>query len=174
MTKNSLICTALLVTATMVFTSSKKENEENFYIDELHALAEESLVTGECLEADSLDGKMIIVSFWASYDPASRINNYDLLQLKEKYGSSSFDGSKGLEIVCVSMDTFRSPMMRAIESDGTSDFYHICDLKGEESPLAHDFDVNRPVNLLISPEGRILARDFGTTTITSTLEMLRR
>lgn len=79
-----------------------------------------------------------------------------------------------MEIVCVSMDTFRSPMMRAIESDGTGDFYHICDLKGEKSPLANDFDVNRPVNLLISPEGRILARDFGTTTITTTLEMLRR
>lgn len=174
MTKNSLICTFLLAVATIVFTSSKKENQENFYLDELHALAQESLINGQTLSQDSLEGKMLILSFWASYDPASRINNYHLLQLDNRYAQANFNGGGGLKVVCVSLDTFKSPMLRAIEADGTSDFFHICDLKGEDSQLAHDFDVNRPVNLLISPDGRILARDFGTQIIASTLDMLRQ
>ncbi len=174
MTKNSLICTTLLAAATLIFTSSKKENEENFYIDELQTLAHESLVAGQELNPDSLDDSMVIVSFWASYDPASRINNYDLLQLSDKFADTRFDNSKGLKVICVSLDTFRSPLLHAIKADGTDCFSHICDLQGEDSPLAHNFDVNRPVNLLLSPDGRILARDFGTSIIASTLEMLRQ
>lgn len=174
MTKNSLFCTILLVVATFIFTSSKKENEENIYLDELHTLAKESLVNGQSLSADSLEGKMLILSFWASYDPASRVNNYDLLQLDNRFANSTFNGAGGLKVVCISLDTFKSPMLRAIETDGTGDFFHICDFKGDDSPLAHGFDVNRPVNLLVSPDGRILARDFGTQIIASTLDMLRQ
>ncbi len=160
--------------ATVFFTSSKKENQENVYLDQLKTLEEQPLVNGGCLSSDSINGKMLIVSFWASYDAASRVNSYNLLSIRDEFRSASFDNADGLEVVCVSLDTFRSPMRKAIESDGTDSFYHICDLKGEESPLAGWFDVNRPVNLLISPDGHILARDFGTQTISETLNFLSK
>lgn len=174
MTKNSLICSLGLAALTIVFTSSKKENEENVYFDEIQSLGRESLVSGGELPADSLKGKMLIVSFWASYDPMSRINSFDLLEINDRYSAASFDGGEGLSVVCVSLDTFRSPALKAIEADGTSDFLHICDLRGDDSPLARNFDVNRPVNLLVSADGRILARDFGTSVISDALKMLRR
>ncbi len=157
----------------MIFTSSMKESEESNYSEELAALGQETLLNGGQLTADSLNGRMLLVSFWASYDPSSRINSYNLLKIQDEYKTSSFDGGEGLEVVCVSLDVFRSPLVKAIESDGTQSFYHICDLKGEESPLAKSFDVNRPVNLLISADGRILARDFGTQTIAETLSFLK-
>lgn len=158
--------------ATVFFTSSKKENQENIYLDQLKTLEEQPLVDGSSLSADSINGKMLIVSFWASYDATSRVNSYNLLSIRDEFRTASFENAEGLEVVCVSLDIFKSPVRKAIESDGTGSFYHICDLMGEDSPLASKFDVNRPVNLLISPDGHILARDFGTQTISETLEFL--
>lgn len=173
MVKKSLVCLTSLAAMALVFTSSKKENEENFYLDEIQSLAQEALVGGGTLNADSLEGKMLILSFWASYDPASRINSYNLLQTCGRYAGAQFGSAGGLRVVCVSLDTFRSPMLKAIKADGTEEFFHVCDFKGVESGLARGFDVNRPVNLLVSPDGRILARDFGTKTIDRALEMLK-
>ena len=146
----------------------------NSYIDELKSLAEETLVDGAQLCADSLDGKMVVLSFWASYDPVSRINSYDLLRINDDFAEASFEGGSGLAVVCVSLDQFVTPLKKAIEADGTASLTHICDRLGKESPLAKGFDVNRPVNLLMSADGHIVARDFGTNTIRETLEFLRR
>lgn len=156
------------------FTSSKKENRSNTYYDELSALSEQELVGGGKLEADSLSGKMLILNFWASYDPASRINSYELARIRDQYSDKTFDGGDGLSVVSISLDVFRSPLVKAIEADGVQGFYHICDYKGVESPLAKDFDVNRPVNLLVSANGQIVARDFGTSTLDETLAMLTK
>lgn len=174
MTKNNLICIIALAVTTFIFTSSKKENKENIYQGEINDLASETLVNGGYISPDSLRGKMLIVNFWASYDAASRVNAYDLIQIRDNYHATTFAGADGLEVVCISMDVFKSPVRKAIEADGTQDFYHICDYKGEDSPLASRFDVNRPVNLLIGPDGRILARDFGTHTIAEALEFLKQ
>lgn len=154
-------------------TSSKKESQENIYASEVSGLVSETLVGGGQIEPDSLRGKMLILSFWASYDATSRVNAYDLVSIRDKYHKEGLGMSDGLEVVCISLDIFKSPVRKAIEADGTQSFYHICDYQGEDSPLASRFDVNRPVNLLISPDGRILARDFGTGTIAETLRFLK-
>ena len=170
--KTALCC--MLGAGMVFFTSSKKENRSNTYYDELCALAEQTLVGGGKLEADSLRGKMLILNFWASYDPASRINSFELSRIRDQYSGQTFDGGDGLSVVSISLDVFRSPLVKAIEADGVQDFYHVCDFKGEESPLAKNFDVNRPVNLLVSSNGQIVARDFGTSTLNETLAMLTK
>lgn len=162
-----------LVAMTVFFTSSKKESEENIYLGEIKTLENETLVGGGHVPADTLNGKMLIVSFWASYDAQSRVNAYELVRIRDDFRNAAFAGAEGLEVICVSLDIFKSPVRKAIEADGTQEFYHICDYKGEESPLASKFDVNRPVNLLISPEGRIVARDFGTRTIEKALKFMK-
>ena len=171
--KKTVLC-CLLGAGMVFFTSSKKENRLNTYFDELNDLTEQELVGGGKLEADSLKGKMLILNFWASYDPASRINSYELSRIRDQYSGSSFDGGDGLGIVSISLDVFHSPLAKAIEADGVQDFYHICDYKGAQSPLAQSFDVNRPVNLLVSSDGQIVARDFGTSTLNEILAMLTK
>lgn len=173
MTKNSLICMLALVAMAIATTSSKKENNESIYAGAVAGLEQETLIGGGQIAPDSLNGKMLVLSFWASYDATSRVNAYNLVNIRDRFHNQQMAGADGLEVVCVSLDIFKSPVRKAIEADGTQDFYHICDYKGEESPLASRFDVNRPVNLLISPDGRILARDFGTSTIAETLELLQ-
>lgn len=173
MTKNSLICMLGLAVMAIATTASKKESQENIYAGEIAGLEEETLIGGGQINPDSLNGKMLILSFWASYDATSRVNAYDLVNIRDRFHNEELNGANGLEVVCISLDVFKSPVRKAIEADGTQAFYHICDFKGEDSPLASRFDVNRPVNLLISPDGRIVARDFGTTTIAETLKFLK-
>lgn len=173
MTKNSLICMLWLAVMAIATTSSKKESQETIYAGEISGLEKEKLICGGQIDPDSLNGKMLILSFWASYDATSRVNAYNLVNIRDKFHNEELAGADGLEVVCISLDVFKSPVRKAIEADGTQCFYHICDYMGEDSPLASRFDVNRPVNLLISPDGRILARDFGTNTIAETLRFLK-
>jgi hypothetical protein len=172
MNKKHVLVSLALGAMVATFTSSKEESKTNIYLPELETLCEESLVGGGQISEDSLRGKMLILNFWASYDPMSRINSYQLVRLGGLYGEKKFEGGNGLQVVCISMDTYKSAMQKAIEADGTEEFFHICDLQGEESPIARKFDVNRPVNLLVSADGKILARDFGTDMIEGVLSIL--
>ncbi|MEW5841976.1 MAG: TlpA disulfide reductase family protein [Bacteroidota bacterium] len=54
---------------------------------------------GKILKLSSLKGKVVIIDFWATWCPPCRKGIPDLIELKKKYGS------KGLEIVGVSVDT---------------------------------------------------------------------
>ena len=158
--------------AVLIFSSSKKENRTNDYSDGMSHLLEMTQINGKKIEADSLKGRMVVLNFWASYDPTSRINNYDLLTLKNKFKDSKFHNAEGVEVVSISLDIFNSPLRKAITTDATQEFIHICDFKGIESPIAESFDVNRPVNLLMDTEGNIIARDFGTNTLSNALERI--
>lgn len=165
-----LICVAVLMIASL--SSSKKDTTQELYADKLLAMSGLECVGGGQIHADSLSGKMIILNFWASYDATSRINNYELVKLSEEYSKKTFHQGEGLEVVSISLDMFKSPLKKAITTDGTEIFYHICDYKGLESELAKSFDVNRPVNLLLDSKGAIVARDFNVSTLRSALTML--
>ncbi len=131
-----------------------------------------SLIDGTPFTADTLKGKMIVINFWASYHAESRMNSYLLVNLANSYKKSSFFNGKGLEVVSISLDRFKSPLKRAIEIDGTQTFYHICDYMGAESALIKSFEITQPINLLVDGDGRIIARDFEVKEIESTLKLL--
>lgn len=171
MTKSKLYG-SLSLAALVLLSSGKKEAGEELYTEQIRSLTERVDVFGDTMKLKSIEGKMLIVNFWASYDATSRINAHSLAKLAEQYADAEFYNSKGLEVVSVSLDTYRSPLKKAISADGTENFHHICDFKGTESEMAKSFDVNRPVNLLIDANGKIVARDFKVQTLATTLEMM--
>lgn len=173
MIKKNVVCSLALGLAVTALSSSKKENKENIYYDELQELAQEAPLGGDTLSPNELKGSMVILNFWASYDPASRINTYNLLRMNNEYEDATFEGGNGLKVVCISLDTYKAPLRKAIEADGTAELAHFCDFQGTASPLAQNFDVKAPVNLLLNKDGKILARDFGTSTIDETLTYMR-
>lgn len=158
--------------ALVLFSSNKKENTCQLYNEQIAAMAGMEQVSGQHIIGDSLNGKMLLLNFWASYDAQSRMNNYHLVQLSETYKNSQFYNGEGLQVVSISLDRYKSPLKKAIETDGTKNFYHICDFKGTESELAKSFDINRPVNLLLDADGKIVARDFNVEALATALEML--
>lgn len=171
-TKKIYVLIGVAIIAIAALSSSKKDTTQQLYADQIEAMSGLDCIDGGELLADSLKGKMIILNFWASYDATSRINNYELVKLSEEYSDKMFHQGVGLEVVSISLDKFKSPLKKAISTDGTENFYHICDFKGLDSELAKSFDVNRPVNLLLDANGTIVARDFNVSTLRSALGML--
>ena len=166
------ILLAVCLTAFVLLTSNKKEAQSQVYAEQISRMDGMVQVDGNQLHVDSLRGKMLIISFWASYDAQSRINSYQLLKLKNEFEDTQFHNGDGLEVLSISLDKYSSPLKKAIATDGTSVFHHICDFKGVDSELASLFDVYRPVNLLVDADGTVVARDFNVSTLRSTLELL--
>jgi len=70
---------------------------------------------------------------------------------------------KGFEIFAVSLDREKEAWLKAIEKDNLT-WTHVSELKGWNSEVSQAFSVSSiPSNLLIDPEGKIIARNvFGS------------
>ncbi|SMO93106.1 Thiol-disulfide isomerase or thioredoxin [Saccharicrinis carchari] len=133
-----------------------------------------TLLNGSEFDLETLQGKMVLIDFWASYDGESRMENHQKMMLQKKFANSKFYKGEGFVIVSISLDRFKSPLKNAIKQDGFTNALHICDYKGAESSISKTFEVTRPINLLIDGDGRLVARSSSIDKVTESLEYLSR
>jgi peroxiredoxin len=109
---------------------------------------------GKEVKLNSLHGKLIVLSFWASQDAVSRKQNSTLKKIYSKYKN------KGLAIYQVSVDTDEKLWKAAIEKDGLK-WTNVCDLKNGSSLALSNFNVKQiPANYVISKTGNFVGKNL--------------
>ncbi|MBS1578339.1 MAG: AhpC/TSA family protein [Bacteroidetes bacterium] len=110
--------------------------------------------TGKYFALSNLKGKYVLVDFWASWCKPCREENPNVVAAYKKYNTKNFT------VLGVSLDNDKAAWVNAINQDSLT-WNHISDLKQWESNAVKLYHINAiPFNVLINPEGKIIATDL--------------
>jgi len=107
---------------------------------------------GKEISLASLQGKVVLVDFWASWCGPCRQENPHVVKLYNKYKS------KGFTIYSVSLDEQKDAWTQAIAQDGLIWPNHVSDLKHWKSPLVQLYKIQGiPHTVLVGKDGYVIA-----------------
>ena len=116
---------------------------------------------GKPIPLSALNGKLVLIDFWASWCGPCRRENPNVVSAYQKYSGAKYHSAKGFEIYSVSLDRNKADWLRAIDQDRLSWKYHVSDLRHWGSKAAQDYGVRGiPTNFLIDENGVIIAKDL--------------
>lgn len=108
---------------------------------------------GDTISDKDFKGRYLLMYFWASWQYESFQQARGLKKLVSPYRDR-------IGVVCVNMDYNYNSFLNTIRRDSLPE-YNICEKKAWSSSLARLAGLTHlPGNLLVSPEGKIIARDL--------------
>jgi peroxiredoxin len=121
---------------------------------------------GDTIALSSLRGKVILLSFWASWDQASVSHNLPLKGIYNTYHS------RGLEVYQVSFDNEKEAWVNAIEFDELP-WVNVSELSYPESRVAPIYNLEElPVVFLIDRKGQIVGKNFNRIDLDRNIQRL--
>lgn len=111
-------------------------------------------INGKTITLSSFKGKYVLVDFWASWCIPCRRENPNVVQAFNKYKDKNFT------ILGVSLDKQKEAWLDAIEHDKLA-WTQVSDLQEWKSAAVATFNFSGiPFNVLVDPQGRIIAQSL--------------
>ena len=107
-----------------------------------------------------MKGKYVLLSFWASYDAQSRMQNVSL--------SNVLRSSRNVEMVSVSFDEYQSIFKETVRKDQIVTPTCFVETEGEDSGLFKKYRLNRGfTNYLLDVNGVIIAKNISAADLSA-------
>lgn len=107
-----------------------------------------------------LRGKYVLLSFWASYDADSRMNNATL--------NHAISKADNVEMVSVSFDSYKSIFNETIKKDRISTSNCFVELAGVDSDIYNTYRLHKGFkNYLLDEKGVIIAKNINVSELSS-------
>ncbi len=120
--------------------------------------------TGQMVSLTDFRGKYVLIDFWASWCPPCRRENPNVVKAYNAHKNDNFT------IIGISLDNNKERWMKAIQDDQLT-WTHLSDLKYWDSEIPALYGIRGiPANVLIDPNGVILAHNLTEDQLHETLD----
>lgn len=121
---------------------------------------------GKPVSLTSFKGKYVLVDFWASWCGPCRVENPNVVKAYHKYKG------KGFTVLGVSFDENKEKWLQAVEQDQLA-WTQVSDLKGWGNAIGQLYGIRAiPQNILLDPQGKIIAKNLRAEALDDKLEEL--